>query len=429
MTSFVARAHARTLSLTLLIALLAPALGVTGSATPTGQGVSFTLYGALDLSSLVYPLATRYGAPRPDTRVSISISTLHPGFDNACGRGRSISRALGAGAGAGVIGVSDVFIQNDQIGITGCQDMINVPVAIGAVPVVYNLPGLYFNERGSDGSTPAHPVRLTAPVVTDILTGTVTRWDDPEIARLNPGAPLPHARIRPVVSADPGGIGFVFDQWLAASDPCWTMQVDTTFTDDPTVRPLWAPTVALTGTDRLAVSTIVQTPYSLGFTSAATALRFGLQTAALRNAAGAFVTPSPTGEIAAAAGALRDGMPRDFRKPIVASSDPQAFDPSYFAFLMVHRDQDKLVQIDAAHGGLPLSPDTPRTLKDFLTWSLDDHGGQPVVASLEGFAPMSCMTKLPRHSIVVPCALTAAARALVTSMTTVGAAATATLSR
>jgi len=251
-------------TLTLLLPLTAHPRSPARAASPPPLPLSLVLYGARDLSPLTARFAAAYQARHPDLLLYVTASTLHPGFDNACGERDG---ATPVGKGAGVIGVSDVFIENDQLVLASCQDMINVPFAIGAVAAVYNLPGRYFARRAADGLTPLHPLRLSAPLIADIYAGRVARWDDPAIARLNPGAPLPPARIYTVASADPGSVALVFDQWLAASDSRWPLVVDTTFTQEPTQRPVWPATVGITETDNLAVYTIQHHPYALGFTS------------------------------------------------------------------------------------------------------------------------------------------------------------------
>ena len=70
----------------------------------------------------------------------------------------------------------------------------------------------------SDGFTLLHPVRFTAHVLAQIYMGNIEKWNDPAIEKLNPGAPLPNQFIRAYNSAEPGGSGFVFDQWLAFAD-------------------------------------------------------------------------------------------------------------------------------------------------------------------------------------------------------------------
>ncbi len=155
-------------TLTLLLPLAAHPCSPARAASPPPLPLSLVLYGARDLSPLTARFAAAYQARHPDLLLYVTASTLHPGFDNACGERDG---ATPVGKGAGVIGVSDVFIENDQLVLASCQDMINVPFAIGAVAAVYNLPGRYFARRAADGLTPLHPLRLSAPLIADIYAG------------------------------------------------------------------------------------------------------------------------------------------------------------------------------------------------------------------------------------------------------------------
>ncbi len=56
------------------------------------------------------------------------------------------------------------------------------PIIIGAVVVVYNIPGV--DNLKLDGKTLA-----------DIFMGKIKYWDNPEIKALNPNVNLPHEKI------------------------------------------------------------------------------------------------------------------------------------------------------------------------------------------------------------------------------------------
>ncbi len=66
-----------------------------------------------------------------------------------------------------------------EISKAGGGPRLQVPVALGAEAVSYNLPGV---PSGMD---------LTGPVVAEIYLGKITRWNDPAIANLNPSLRLP----------------------------------------------------------------------------------------------------------------------------------------------------------------------------------------------------------------------------------------------
>src|SRR6266568_2426710 len=81
--------------------------------------------------------------------------------------------------------------------------VLHLPAVIGAVVVGYNVPGV---------PTGLH---LTGPVVADIYLGKITYWDDPQIAKLNGGTRLPHARIFVAHRSDGSGTSYIFTDYLS----------------------------------------------------------------------------------------------------------------------------------------------------------------------------------------------------------------------
>ncbi|WP_066288365.1 phosphate ABC transporter substrate-binding protein PstS [Arthrobacter sp. B6] len=89
------------------------------------------------------------------------------------------------------------------------SDAWNLPVVFGPLAVTYNVPGV--DELALDG-----------PTLAKIFNGTVSSWDDPAIAALNPGLSLPAEKINVVYRSDESGTTDNFQQYLdAASDGAW----------------------------------------------------------------------------------------------------------------------------------------------------------------------------------------------------------------
>ncbi len=268
-------------------------------------------------------MSNKYAERDSSINISVLPSTSQRGFDDTC-------------TNATALGMSDVYIQDSQLSETGCGDMIAIPVAVSATPIVYNLPGAYFTKLNAtigDNFTLLHPVHLTADVVAAIYMGSIKMWNDHAIAHLNPGMSLPAQRIRAFNSAEPGGSGFVVDQWLAATVPAWAKAVGVS------LSPAW-PINGSTGTQSSGdmVQKIQSTPYSLGFVGFDYAISNKLEAAALRNASGIFLTPTLNGLSKAIGYQLRFGMPRDFRRSFVAVPGKDAFNPADFEFYLVHQN-------------------------------------------------------------------------------------------
>ena len=126
-------------------------------------------------SSLLYPLFNLWveGYAKVDPNVRITTQST--------GSGTGIAQAV---AGIAQIGASDAYMAGPQV--RKHPEMMNIPLAISAQNVIYNLPGL--NDRN---------LKFSGPVLAGIYSGKITSWDDPAIAALNPGLPLPSTRSPP----------------------------------------------------------------------------------------------------------------------------------------------------------------------------------------------------------------------------------------
>lgn len=166
----------------------------SGSGGGSAPGAAVTLSEAG--SSLLYPLfqiwAPAYHRANPKVTVSPA----------AGGSGKGISGAI---AGTLAIGASDAYLSPAQR--SAHPDMANIPLAISAQMVNYNLPG-----------GPRH-LKLNGRVLQGIYEGKITAWDDPAIAALNPGAKLPATKIVPLHRSDSSGDTFLFTQYLSKANP------------------------------------------------------------------------------------------------------------------------------------------------------------------------------------------------------------------
>jgi phosphate transport system substrate-binding protein len=377
---------------TLALVLAVLGLSVTLSIPAYADQVQFNMTGSTQMYVLGALLAHQYMTNNSTLLIGTNATSSQFAFDNTC-------------QAATEVGMSDVYIQDIQLLEPGCSAMVGIPVAISATPVVYNLPGSYFNKRESDGFTLKHPVKLTAQVVACIYLGQITHWNDPAIVRLNPGMKLPSAKIRAFNSSEPGGSGFVFNQWLALSDPRWMKAVG-----DTSLQPAWPAGSVGEPSSGAMVQAIKTTPYSIGFAGFDYAISYALQAAALQNASGYFVTPSLNGLSIAINKALQDGMPDDFRKSFVTVKDPDsthhAFNPACFEFFLARKD------LKSRYGALRSA-----AVKGFLEWTIDSNGGQKFIEQIE-FRKVGKATQqeLAHGFIPVPSALRAAIKHTVDSL-------------
>ncbi|HEY3977065.1 MAG TPA: substrate-binding domain-containing protein [Streptosporangiaceae bacterium] len=87
-----------------------------------------------------------------------------------------------------------------------------MPLVVSAQQVDYHVPGL----------PPGTHLRLNAAVLAGMYSGSITAWNDPALAALNPGVRLPGTAVVPVHRSDASGDTFLFTSYLAAGDPAWS---------------------------------------------------------------------------------------------------------------------------------------------------------------------------------------------------------------
>jgi len=129
---------------------------------PTGTARAGELNLTETGSSLLYPLFNVWVTEYTKTHPGIHISTA------STGSGAGIDQAV---AGAVQIGTSDAYMSDAQA--RKSPQIINVPMAISALTVNYNLPGLNGTHLKFDG-----------PTLAGIYTGKIRSWDDKAIAAL-----------------------------------------------------------------------------------------------------------------------------------------------------------------------------------------------------------------------------------------------------
>jgi phosphate ABC transporter phosphate-binding protein len=166
---------------------------------------------------------------------------------------------------------------------------LHIPETIGAITVAYNLPGV-------------SSLKLTGPIIASIYLGTISNWNDPAIAAINPGVTLPNHAITSVHRSDNSGTTNWFTKYLALVSPTWESQVGS----GTSVQ--WSGGIGASGNSNVA-ATVNQTAYSIGYIELAYALQNGVPVAAIQNAAGNYVLPSLETTTAAAQSLPTSGLP------------------------------------------------------------------------------------------------------------------------
>ena len=283
-------------------------------------------------STLLYPLFNVWTAEYAKTHPGVKITTA------GTGSGAGIEQAI---SGAVQIGASDAYMSDAQI--KQSPAIINVPMAISAQTVNYNLPGL--------GST---NLKLDGPTLAGIYAGKIRLWDDSAIVALNPGLKLPHNDIIPIHRGEGSGDTFIFTQYLTFSTASWENNQGFGTT---VAWPAVPGGLEATGNPGM-VEKIQQTPYSIGYVGVSfhgDIAKAGLGTAALKSYSGEFLLPTPE-SIAAAAAALGARTPADERLTLVNAPGANAYPLINYEYAVVSTKQANSA--------------TAAAIRKFLLWAI-----------------------------------------------------------
>jgi phosphate transport system substrate-binding protein len=184
------------------------------------------------------------------------------------------------------------------------------PMVMGGIVPVVNVPGIKTRELVLDG-----------PTLANIFLNEIKSWDDPAIAKLNPGVKLPKQAIAIVHRSDGSGTTFNFAHYLAEVSPTWKSKVGV----NTSVR--WPAGIGAKGNEGVA-NNVANTQGAIGYVEYAYALQNKLTYARLINRAGKAVAPTSESFQAAAAnadwksqpgyGVLLANQPGDNSWPITA---------------------------------------------------------------------------------------------------------------
>jgi phosphate transport system substrate-binding protein len=125
-----------------------------------------------------------------------------------------------------IIGMND-FCQNTvQFGATDISYATGqsvcttpqVPYPFQYMPDVAGGLAFEYNLTGQNGQRITNLI-LNGPTLLGIFTGGIKKWDDPQIAALNPGTPLPNEQITPYYRADPCGENYLLSDYFLHVDP------------------------------------------------------------------------------------------------------------------------------------------------------------------------------------------------------------------
>ena len=300
----------RKLSLLVLVALVAACGGSKSTTTTTSSagGGSKVLVGAG--STFVYPLVSQWiGDYSKSAGVTVTYGAIGSGGGIAAITDRTVD-----------FGASDAPLTPDQL--TKCKGCVEIPWALGGTSIAYNVKG-----------APEH-LKLTGPVLADIFLGKITAWNDPAIAKLNPGSALPATRIAPVFRSDGSGTSYNFTDYLSHVSPAWKAKVGTS------TQPAFPAGQGAKGSSGVA-GVLSHTDGAITYVDVAYATTSNLSYAAIQNAANTFTLPDVATCKAAAAAAAAPKPNEGISIVDPPASAPDAYPICTFTYVIVPKQSPK----------------------------------------------------------------------------------------
>jgi phosphate transport system substrate-binding protein len=262
--------------------------------------------------------------------------------------------AIGSGGGIDQItsrtvdfGASDAPLTEEQF--EEADGVEQIPWALSGTVPAYNVKGAPSN------------LKLNGEVLAGIYLGTITSWDDPAIAKLNPGASLPSTKVTPVYRSDGSGDTYAFTNYLSTVSPEFKSKVGTS------TQVKFPTGVGAEKNDGVSAA-ISQTDGAIGYVGLAYALSNELSMPLVENSAGNFPEPGVESVEAAADAVSKIGPNNEISLAGLPASAKDAYPISTYTYVIV-----------------PLESDKADALKKFITYAIGP--GQEYGPDLD-FAPL-----------------------------------------
>ncbi|MBZ0068790.1 MAG: phosphate ABC transporter substrate-binding protein PstS [Thiobacillus sp.] len=230
--------------------------------------------------------------------------------------------------------------------------LVQIPTVMGGVTIVINVPGI---ESGK--------LKLDGPTAADMFRGAITKWNDPAIARLNPGVSLPNLAVTVANRSDGSGTTHVFTGYLAKQSMAFMREVGA----GKTVN--W-PSNSVGGKGNPGVAANVQKiKGAIGYVDIADAMKNQMKFVALKNRAGNYIVPNQDAVADAASGA--NFKVRGMAPDLLDQAHKNAWPITSATYMLAYEKGT-----DAAK---------QKGVVDFFTWSLNN--GQKMAEDL-GFVAL-----------------------------------------
>jgi len=216
---------------------------------------------------------------------------------------------------------SDAILNKEQR--AAAPDLLMFPTVAGGVVIAYNV-------QDADGKPIPTGLKLTPDVIANIFLGKITKWNDPQLKKLNPNVKLSDQNIVVTHRSDGSGTTFLFTNYLSQVSKDWKKKVGLGTSVE------WP--VGLGGKGNEGVSGVIrQQPGGLGYIELAYAEQNKISYAFVQNQAGQFIEPT-LASITAASNALGDKMPEDMGQLLVNAPGKDSYPIAGYTFLLIYKN-------------------------------------------------------------------------------------------
>ncbi|WJV62558.1 phosphate ABC transporter substrate-binding protein PstS [Pectobacteriaceae bacterium CE70] len=234
-------------------------------------------------------------------------------------------------------GASDAPLKDEKLAQEG---LFQFPTVIGGIVLAVNVQGVKKGELTLDGKT-----------LGDIYLGKIKKWNDPEIAKLNPKAKLPDQDIAVVRRADGSGTSYVFTSYLSKVSPEWKEKVGAGNTVN------WPTGLGGKGNDGVAAF-VQRLPGAIGYVEYAYAKQNKLVYTKLLSADGKVVNPT---EVSFSNAAKGIDWSKSFAQDLTNQKGADVWPITSTTFILLHKVQTK--------------PTQGKEVMKFFDWAYN-HGGK-----------------------------------------------------
>jgi len=254
-------------------------------------------------------------------------------------------QSIGSGGGIKQItaktvdfGASDMPLKGEDLQKNG---LVQFPAIMGGVVPVVKLAGVNPGQ-----------IKFTGALLADIYLGKVKKWNDPAIAKLNPGVKLPDQEITVVYRSDGSGTTFLWTNYLSKVSP----EFKSTVGEGTSVK--FPAGVGGKGNEGVA-SYVQKLDGAIGYVEYAYAKQNKLAHGQVQNKSGKFVEPDDENFKAAAANADWKSAP-GMGVVLTDQAGDKAWPITGASFILVHAKQEK--------------PEAGREVLKFFDWAYRNGG-------------------------------------------------------